>query len=284
MKWPLILCFFFLTLPGADAQGQQRPGAPPVRQRPFLLGVVDKVQSRVLAETRILNIYLPEGYSPDSAAGYPVIYLLDGSANEDFIHVTGIVQFLNMTGRMPKTIVVGIANVDRKRDFTFPTNVEQEKLDFPTTGGSAKFIEFIGQELQPYIDGKYRTSSSKMLIGQSLGGLVATEILLKKPALFTDYVIVSPSLWWSGESLLADAPKLLANKPVKDSTRIYIAVGSEGEQMENGAKSLMATLRASPGKHMLPYFFHMPEESHLTILHNAVYKCLEARYPATAKP
>jgi hypothetical protein len=72
-----------------------------------------------LEEDRILNIYLPEGYGEDSTR-YPVIYLLDGSYNEDFLHICGLVQFLTMIEVMPKTIVVGIANVDRKRDFTFP--------------------------------------------------------------------------------------------------------------------------------------------------------------------
>ncbi|MGO8056281.1 alpha/beta hydrolase-fold protein, partial [Rhizobium leguminosarum] len=60
------------------------------------MGQIDKIQSIELSETRILNIYLPDGYSPDSSTTYPVIYLLDGSANEDFIHIVGIVQFLNM--------------------------------------------------------------------------------------------------------------------------------------------------------------------------------------------
>ncbi len=61
------------------------------KQTPFVLGIIDRIHSDVLKENRELNVYLPEGYSPDSATAYPVIYLLDGSANEDFIHITGIV-------------------------------------------------------------------------------------------------------------------------------------------------------------------------------------------------
>jgi predicted alpha/beta superfamily hydrolase len=283
MKKALILCLLFLSLSAAGVYGQKRASGEAPRQRPFVLGIVDRIQSAELGEPRSLNVYLPEGYSPDSGARYPVIYLLDGSANEDFVHVTGIVQFLTMIGRMPKTIIVGIANVDRKRDFTFPTTVEKEKQDFPTTGGSAKFIAFIEKELQPFVDGKYRTSGSAVLIGQSLGGLLATEILLKKPALFTDYIIVSPSLWWSGELLLANAPKLLADKSIKDSIRAYIAVGSEGEQMESDAKALHAVLQAAPWKKLSTHFVLLPEESHLTILHNSVYKVLTMMFPPPAE-
>lgn len=174
--------------------------------KPFVLGVIDEIQSKTLAEKRILNVYLPEGYSQNDTTKYPVIYLLDGSADEDFIHIVGLVQFNNFSwiNRVPKSIVVGIANVDRKRDFTYPTSVEEDKKRFPTTGHSDRFIAFIEKELQPFIENKYKTTHSKMIIGQSLGGLLATEILLRKPTLFDKYIIISPSLWWDNGSLLTE--------------------------------------------------------------------------------
>ena len=79
---------------------------------------------------------------------------------------------------MKKSIVVGIANVDRRRDFTFPTTIEADKKSYPTTGHSDKFIAFIKYELQPNIEKKYKVNTDKTIIGQSLGGLLATEILL----------------------------------------------------------------------------------------------------------
>ncbi|MDD3005857.1 MAG: alpha/beta hydrolase, partial [Flavobacterium sp.] len=66
--------------------------------------------------------------------------VLDGSAHEDFLHVVGLVQFFNLQMKMPKTIVVGIENVDRKRDFTFPTELKELKENYPTTGHSENFI------------------------------------------------------------------------------------------------------------------------------------------------
>ncbi len=54
-----------------------------------MLGVIDEIQSTLLGEKRILNIYLPEGYNKNDTTNYPVTYLLDGSADEDFIHVAG---------------------------------------------------------------------------------------------------------------------------------------------------------------------------------------------------
>jgi predicted alpha/beta superfamily hydrolase len=240
---------------------------------PFTLGVVNKLISKQLSETRTLNIYLPEGYHSNDTAHYPVIYLLDGSANEDFVHIAGLVQFFNMMEMMPKAIVVGIANIDRKRDFTFPTSIAKDKASFPTTGGSEKFIAFVEQELQPFIEKNYRTSSQKILIGQSLGGLVATEILFKKPALFNNYIIVSPSLWWDAQSLLKTKPAL---HKAAQNTIVFLAVGKEGEVMERDAKQLSEIIRAS--RNLKGIFHYMPDEDHATILHHAVYDAFKQLY------
>ena len=163
------------------------------------------IYSSELQESRRLNIVLPAGY--DTTKAYPVLYLLDGSANEDLLHIAGLVQFYNMLG-MPDLIVVGIANVDRKRDFTHHTNIKKLQTLYPTTGHSDAFIRFLESELQPYIRKNFKSNGTNYIIGQSLGGLVATEILFKKPQLFSHYLIVSPSLWWDNESLLKQAPYL----------------------------------------------------------------------------
>lgn len=241
--------------------------------QPLSVGTIDAVQSKELAETRILNIYLPDGYSNTSDMKYPVIYLLDGSVNEDFLHIAGLVQFQSMIQAMPNSIVVGIANVDRKRDFTYPTSIRADKVSMPSSGNSDKFIAFVEKELEPYIEKKYKTNGTKTLIGQSLGGLLATEILLKKPALFNNYIIISPSLWWDDESLLNQAPELLKNLPDSPTT-VFLAVGTEGKQMEKDAAQLSKTLKKVDPKKLTVYWTPMPEENHLTILHNSVYKAL----------
>jgi uncharacterized protein len=238
--------------------------------QPFAFGVVDKIASTELAELRTLNIYLPEGYNKDSARLYPVIYLLDGSANEDYPHIAGLVQFLNMSELMPKSIVVGIANVDRKRDFTFPTTIEADLKDYPTTGKSARFMAFIEKELQPYIQNNYKTNAAKTIVGQSLGGLLATEILLKKPDLFDDYIIVSPSLWWDNESLLTKLPDLSKANACKNK-RVYVAVGNEHPVMVKDAKTLSDNLEKQLEATNKVFHKYFPDENHATILHTSVY-------------
>ncbi|KLT65196.1 alpha/beta hydrolase [Pedobacter sp. BMA] len=263
MKCNISILFLLISL---SLSAQQK-----IAKNPLIIGEILEIQSKVLKEARKLNIYLPAEYATDSARTYPVIYLLDGSANEDFLHVAGLVQFLSMIDKMPQSIVVGIANVDRKKDFTFPTSIPKDLKDFPTTGKSDRFISFIEQELQPYIQQKYKTNLKRTIIGQSLGGLLATEILIKKPQLFNHYAIISPSLWWNNESLLNDLATIEQKYP--PGLKVYVSVGTEGKRMEDDAKKLAGILK--DGKKINVSYAPMPEENHLTILHNSLYKGLQ---------
>lgn len=238
----------------------------------FSIGKTLHINSTILDEERILNIYLPNGYSEDSSKIYPVIYLLDGSKDEDFIHVSGIVQFgsFSWINMIPESIVVGISNVDRKRDFTYPSQNRLDQKEFPTTGASGKFIEFIEKELQPFIDSAYQTSPLKTLIGQSLGGLLATEVLFEQPQLFDNYIIVSPSLWWDDERILdRELPMLNGEKAV------YIAGGKEGAVMERTAKELYNKLGDSGNDKLNLFYEFFGDKTHGDVLHIAVYHAFE---------
>lgn len=282
---------FTLTFCTAPAIAQHNEPIKTDSTRPFVLGVIDEIQSAQLAEKRTLNIYLPEGYDKNDTIKYPVIYLLDGSADEDFIHVVGLVQFNNFSwiDRVPKSIVVGIANSDRKRDFTYPTTIEADKNRFKTTGKSENFIAFIEKELQPFIEKKYKAGNSKMIIGQSLGGLLATEILLKKPALFNKYIIISPSLWWDNASLL-NLPSGILEESFNRQTDIYIGVGKEGltpgdipRVMEVDANLLAERIKTSKSKSLRVYFDYLPQEDHATISHQAIFNAFRLLYPVSGQ-
>ena len=259
------------------------------QSKPLIIGNIDKIHSTILKEDRTLNIYLPEDYYENDTLTYPVIYVLDGSLNEDFLHIAGIVQYntFSWINRIPKSIVVGIANVDRKRDFTSVTKFEIDKKHAPTGGGSAKFIEFIEKELQPYILKKYKSRNDNTIVGQSLAGLLATEILFTKPHLFNKYIIVSPSLWWNDGALLKTNPEILSEK-FNQPISIYIGVGKEGltpgldsHIMEVDANLLADKIKQSKSKTVKVYFDYLPSEDHATVTHPAVFNAFRILYPTT---
>ncbi|MCH2200172.1 MAG: alpha/beta hydrolase-fold protein [Flavobacteriales bacterium] len=273
MKHPILsLTLLFLT---NILLGQELPKK--ISENEFSIGKTIFINSKVLEETRELNIYLPLNYSADSSKTYPVIYLLDGSRDEDFIHISGIVQFgsfpwINM---IPESIVVGIGNVDRRRDFTHPSKNKIDQEEFPTSGQSEEFISFLEKELQPFINATFRTTEIRTIIGQSLGGLLTTEILFKKPHLFDNYIIVSPSLWWDDERLLDfQSTSYISTKSV------YIAGGKEGEVMERTAKELYDKLKKEQKPNTKIFYNLLEDKTHGDVLHIAVYDAFEKIFQA----
>lgn len=250
---------------------------------PFCIGETLRIHSDTLGEDRSINIYLPPDYRESDTTRYHVIYLLDGSADEDFLHVAGLVQFYTFpwVQRLPPTIVIGIANVDRRRDFTFASRVAAERNAYPTTGHSARFTAFLGSELIPHVEKTYRCSGSRTLIGQSLGGLLAAEILRRQPAMFSRYLVISPSLWWdSGSSLRA------AYGPFRQQTDVFVAVGKEGlvpgsrtRTMEGDARAFTETLRGLRDPRLRVSFSYLPDEDHAGIAHQAIMNGIRKLFP-----
>lgn len=267
MKYFLVLLLVLArTSAGAQAQSTRLD-----------IGVSTTMYSAALGEDRTHHIYLPDDFDPQKT--YSVVYLLDGGLDEDFLHVAGLVQFFRLTFRMPDCIVVGIRNVDRKRDFTFHTERKDLKKDYPTTGHSGRFIRYIEEELQPHIAKSYKTGPARYLIGQSLGGLLATEILVTKPQMFTHYFIVSPSLWWDEESLLNHLPGRYATTD-RQPEFVYIATGrGEDPMMQREAKALYDSLLNAKKAGSRVSFNAMEKENHATILHQSLYEGLLLLFP-----
>lgn len=159
------------------------------------IGKKEVIASKILNENRTLWIYTPnitaQSLNPDKH--YPVLYLLDGDAH--FFSAVGIVQQLsqaNGNGVLPEMIIVGIGNTDRLRDF----------VPFDEPNKSNPFVEFLADELIPYIDKNYNTAPYKLLVGHSLAGLTAIDILTKSPQLFNSYIAIDPSMWYDNEKFL----------------------------------------------------------------------------------
>ncbi|PKA82280.1 hypothetical protein ATE92_0407 [Ulvibacter sp. MAR_2010_11] len=267
MKRSIQIIVFSIFLLGSSLFAQNN-AEKAISKTNFCIGETVRFYSETLSEDRSLNIYLPISYGNDANKKYPVIYLLDGSADEDFIHIAGLVQFgsFSWINMIPESIVVGIVNVNRKRDFTFPSNSTRDKLEFPLSGESENFIHFLETEVQTFIQKNYHITNEKTLIGQSLGGLLATEILFKKPEMFDNYIIVSPSLWWDDETLLQFKPK-----SYKGAKSIYIAVGKEGPNMERMAYQLKNKLTQLKVENTALYFNFLQDSNHGDALHLAVY-------------
>lgn len=187
---------------------------------------VDSLASQILAEQRELIVHLPNNYQQNTAINYPVLYLLDGQRN--FSHVAGTLDLLNQSDKAQEMIIIAIKNTHRTRDLT-PTHDENYN-EWGISGGADKFLDFIEQELIPYVNKNYRTNNYKILSGHSLGGLLAVYSLQTRPQLFQAHFAFSPSLWWHSQVIFKDAERFLANTTELNSY-LYLNLGNEDDDM-----------------------------------------------------
>ncbi len=202
---PAIIAFIFGT-----AAAQNLPGKK------------DSITSSILKEKRFIQVVLPEKYKQGSTDKYDVLYVLDGDGNTKTI--SDIQHFIEGEGYMPPTIIVGILNTDRNRDF-LPTHVADTK----TSGGADKFLSFFKNELIPYIDKTYPSNGDNTLFGHSFGGVFVTYALLNEPQLFKSYIAADPSFWYD---------KGIMRKQIKDKiaglanlNKTLYMTGREGQEL-----------------------------------------------------
>ena len=244
---------------------------------PLVIGETFTIRSETLSETRRINVYVPGGYAASSVARLPVLYMPDGGIAEDFLHVAGLVQVSVGNGTMRPFLLVGIENTERRRDMTGPTRNDEDKKIAPRVGGSAAFRKFIGAELMPEIERRYRTNGEKAIVGESLAGLFVVETLFLEPDLFDTYIAFDPSLWWNDEELVSRADELARASTGRQKT-LYVATSDENEIAEL-AQRLGAALAADEPARLRWHHERMPDEKHSTIYHPAAIRAFRAVFP-----
>lgn len=198
---------------------------------------IDGLYSNILSEQRDLLIKLPNSYHQNKQLSYPVLYLPDGLRN--FLHVSGTLDLLAQSHQSYEMIIVAIKNTHRTRDFT-PT-YDESYNQWGVSGGADNFLDFIEQELKPYIDKKYRTSGFDILSGHSLGGLLAVYSLQTRPHLFQAHFAFSPSLWWHDKVIFEKAKAFYANDNALNNY-LYINLANEGGHMRTSFESYKSLL------------------------------------------
>ena len=239
----------------------QNPAAP------LCIGETFTLTSKVLGETRRLNVYVPPIYHDSASIRLPVLYMPDGGLAEDFLHVAGLVQVLVGNGTMRPFVLVGIENTARRRDLTGPTTNPADRKIAPRVGGSAAFRRFVRTELMPAIRQRYRTTAETAIVGESLAGLFVVETFLQEPDLFDTYLAFDPSLWWNTEYLVGQADKLLRAYTGPKKT-LYLSASSQPDIAEE-TRRLAATLRATSKANITWHYEPLHQETHATIYHPA---------------
>lgn len=235
-------------------------------------GTYRRIHSAVLHEDRILLIRFPEDYGTTEKR-YPVLYKLDGYKGV-FLQTAATVDYLaDMTDKAPDHIVVAIENTDRNRDM------------FPERGADL-FVQFLKDELTPYIDQNYRTSGSRILCGQSLSSVFALYSFLREPDAFDGYVLSSFGLSPAWLKLFQDE---LQKRPAETKRTKYLFISNaktdsydpDGSRTQNGLL-FIDSLRQSAAPTLKIKYQVYAEEGHVPF--PTIYDALKWIYaPETAQ-
>lgn len=226
--------------------------ASPVAAEALVVAGAQQFDLTSSAGKRTYRVFVSIPAKPAPAAGYSVLYVMDGNAM--FLTALESVRALERRPDVPKdlaTVVVGIGypegvdtSVERTLDLT-PPGSGSPRIQ-AASGGADAFLAFIEQDLKPKVASLAKTDPTRQgIFGHSFGGLFVLHALATKPAAFQSYMAASPSVWF-------DPPirdKLGAAKPASDALPRLLVTAGEFEQtpspsmrVQPNAERMMAVL------------------------------------------
>ena len=210
---------------------------------PIEIGERVTLTSDVLGEQRTVFVSVPDGVGGDVRA--PVLVLTD--AETQFDHTRATVRFLARNRLIPDMIVVGITNTDRTRDLT-PSRADMRNADgalveLPTSGGADRFLDFIEDELLPFIEAEYPALPYRVFAGHSFGGLLATHGFVTRPELFSAAIAVSGPMLWDDRLVLREARTYFDDHDAAGRA-LFITVGDERDVMTDAFEEMLDLLES----------------------------------------
>lgn len=205
----------------------------------------------------VIDIALPPPYLPASDP-LPILFVTDGNmAFPTAANTAGILPIEPGGPRPICVVAIGYALAGqgedaehlplRNRDLT-PVRDEKWELqmrgapppfglgDELQTGGGDAFLDFIVEELKPWLGANFSVDVNDCtLAGSSLGGALALHAMLTRPDAFSRYLAISPSLWW-GDGHLAKLEEKFAEANSDLNVQLYLCVGEAEEAQDPNAK------------------------------------------------
>ncbi|MFW5721527.1 MAG: alpha/beta hydrolase [Bacteroidota bacterium] len=223
-------------------------------EKEFTIGKTIEFESKTLNRKEIVQLYLPESFNDNTEKKYPIIYLFDG--NQFFHSVTGIVKTLAKAKKIPESIVVAV-NPEREYCYT------KEKIEL--------YLNFIDEELQPFVKNNYSSSSYKIAIANSLNGHIGLYEMLLNKELFQTYILSSP--FFTIAEYLYDTEYFL-NQQSNLKKNIFISVGFEHEQKVDKIFKLTRLLNRAPVDNFYWEYQSFEEKNMEIVLINTITECL----------
>ncbi|WP_029037536.1 alpha/beta hydrolase [Salinimicrobium xinjiangense] len=235
-----------------------------VAQLSFSQTLYKTINSSRLGNERELKIQLPRNYDQNSQKKYPLIIVLDGDYL--FEPMAGNVDYYSYWDEIPEAIVVGVNQVNsRDEDSMYdPQRYLPEKK-------GAKFFEFVGMELLPFLDNTYRTSKFVAIAGHDITSNFLNYYLFKPEPLFHAYINLSPDLAPEMANRLVESLRVQAK-----STWFYLCTGSNDiPDLKKEIKGLDKQLSGLDHPNLKYRFEEFDAATHYTLVSKALPGALE---------
>ena len=172
----------------------------------LVYGSVERITSfdTKLVAARNIDVWLPENF--DKTKNYSVVYMHDGQMlfdasktwNKTAWEADDTFGKLLLEGKIRDCMIVGIWNVPERRYADYfpqkiidnipePTKTKILQQQIKGEPSADKYLEFIVNELKPFIDKNYPTkpeAENTFMIGSSMGGLISIYGLSEYPHIF----------------------------------------------------------------------------------------------------
>lgn len=235
-----------------------------------------------------IDVWLPKDYQ-ESENRYPVLYICDAEYN--FGAVSYIARRLIKNNEIEPLILVGIAYDTsyedfydkRSRDLT-PTESTDSSSRGWQSGGAVTFASFLGNELIPWVNKRFRAlPEDRGICGHSFGGLFASYLLFSQPDLFQRYLIISPSYWYDDEvSFSFESEHAAVNDDL--AARVYLSVGArERSHMVSNVRKMERILRGRAYPGLTLGVSVIEEETHRSVFPFSFTKGLRFLYPPSGR-
>ncbi|KTS77640.1 esterase [Pseudomonas oryzihabitans] len=229
--WLVLPLLLALAVPG-QARPIDQPMDASVLAQPGQGYSFSEVQLDSVDGARHYQVWIARPAAPAPAAGYPVLYLLDGNAALGGLNA----ELLDELARRPQPpVLVAVGYAGGKRiygpgrvlDYTASQPTSERFREMPT-GGADVFLAWLLDRLEPAVAQQVPLDRDRRALwGHSLGGLFVLHALLTRPDAFARGYAVSPSLWWSPDALPQDDQALAQRLQGHPAELILLQGGAE---------------------------------------------------------
>jgi predicted alpha/beta superfamily hydrolase len=212
---------------------------------------------------RSLWVYLPPSY-PLSNKRYPVIYLQDGKRLIDPLLCNNLLTFESWFEHSTVTefIIIGVETIHRNDEYTPWKSIKDSHLYGEFGGQGDAYLRYLTETVKTQIDQEYRTLSDRtntMMVGCSLGGLIAIYGGLTHPEFYGKIAGLSSSVWF--EDFYSFIEQIIPSPDLK----LYLDVSkSEGKNMLQSNQKFFDLLVAKGFTEENLQFLIAPKGKHTT--------------------